>query len=220
MLLFTLLNAKCRTLTCGPTNVSVLEVASRVVKLVSGSLKIGNYGLGDVVLFGNGERMKIKDRRDLVNFFIDERVNKLYPCFMPFYGWRATIESMIRLLEDPKGQYNQYLENLVRVNNMKSKSTDSDSVYKRRGHRTKQNENIVEQVVSNFKENDKGPQTFQEYLPKRFSELRKDLDLVFSSLCSHLPTPLLSFQAATCMYEAIDLVRDAIILAIPDGLTG
>ncbi|KAL0664220.1 hypothetical protein Bca4012_101058 [Brassica carinata] len=110
ILLFTLLNARCRTLTCTPTNVSVLEVASRVFKLVSKSLKIGSYGLGDVVLFGNGERMKIKERKDLVDFFIDERVDKLYPCFLPFYGWRASISSMIRLLEDPQGQYNQFLE--------------------------------------------------------------------------------------------------------------
>lgn len=210
MLLFTLLNAKCRTLTCGPTNVSVLEVASRVVKLVSGSLKIGNYGLGDVVLLGNEERMKIKDRRDLVNFFIDERVDMLYPCFMPFYGWKATIDAMIHLLEDPKGQYNQYLENLARVNNVKRK--DTGSVFKRKGN--EQNENIAEQV------SDTRPQSFQDYLPKRFSELRKDLDLLFSSLCTHLPTALLSSQAATHMYEAIDLLKDATILAIPDGVTG
>ncbi|CAA0317863.1 unnamed protein product [Arabidopsis thaliana] len=210
VLLFTLLNAKCRTLTCGPTNVSVLEVASRVLKLVSGSLKIGNYGLGDVVLFGNDERMKIKDRKDLVNIFIDERVDKLYPCFMPFYGWKATIDGMIRLLEDPKGQYNLYLENLARVNNVKRK--DTGSVFKRKGN--EQNENIVEQV------SDTRPQSFQDYLPEKFSELRKDLDLHFSSLCTHLPTALLSSQAATRMYEAIDLVRDVTILAILDGVTG
>ncbi|VVA94176.1 unnamed protein product [Arabis nemorensis] len=220
VMLFTLLNAKCRTLTCGPTNVSVLEVASRVVKLVSGSLKNGNYGLGDVVLFGNGERMKIKDRRDLVDFFIDERVDKLYQCFMPFYGGRATIDYMIRLLEDPQGQYQQYLENLARVNNVKSK--DTDSVFKRKGnnHKTNQNKSTVEQVVSDFQENDKRPLSFQEYLPERFSELRKDLELLFSRLCTHLPTALLSSQAATHMYETIDLVRDATIVAIPDGLSG
>ncbi|KAL0700975.1 hypothetical protein Bca4012_057097 [Brassica carinata] len=177
ILLFTLLNARCRTLTCTPTNVSVIEVASRVVKLVSRSLKIGNYGLGDVVLFGNGERMKIKERKDLVGFFIDERVDKLYPCFMPFYGWRASINSMIRLLEDPQGQYYQYLE--------KSKDTV--------------------------------PKSLQEYLTERFSELRNDLELAFSSLCTHLPTALLSSQAATRMYESIDLVKDAII---SEGMSG
>ncbi|XP_018445887.1 uncharacterized protein LOC108817645 [Raphanus sativus] len=181
ILLFTLLNAKCRTLTCTPTNVSVIEVASRVVKLVSRSLKIGNYGLGDVVLFGNGERMKIKERKDLVGFFIDERVDKLYPCFMPFYGWRASINSMICLLEDPQGQYYQYLE--------KSKDAVSKS--------------------------------FQEYLTERFGELRNDLELAFSSLCTHLPTALLSTQAATLMYESIDLVKDARVSAAPEeGVSG
>ncbi|ESQ28804.1 hypothetical protein EUTSA_v10019511mg [Eutrema salsugineum] len=220
VMLFTLLNAKCRTLTCTPTNVSVLEVASRVVQLVSRSLTIGKYGFGDVLLFGNGERMKIKDRRDLVDFFIDERVDKLYPCFMPFYGWKATIDSMIRLLEDPQGHYHQYLENLERVNNVKSK--DTDSVFKRKGndHKKNRNENIAEQVVSDSRDEEKRPTSFQEYLPNRFSDLRRDLELVFSCLCTHLPTTLLLSQAATCMYETIDLVKDATILAVPDGVSG
>lgn len=195
VMLFTLLNAKCRTLACTPTNVSVLEIASRVVELVSRSLKIGNYGVGDVVLFGNGERMKIKERRELLDFFLDERVDKLYPCFMPFYGWRASVDSMIRLLEDPQGQYHRYLEDLARVNNVNSKGDD-------------------------FQEEEKRPESFQEYLPKRFSEVRKDLELVFSSLCTHLPTSLLSSEAATRMYETIDLVRDATVLAIPGGVNG
>ncbi|CAA7020281.1 unnamed protein product [Microthlaspi erraticum] len=192
VMLFTLLNAKCRTLTCTPTNVSVLEIASRVVELVTRSLKIGRYGAGDVVLFGNGERMKIKERRELVEFFLDERVDKLYPCFMPFYGWRASIDSMISLLEDPQGQYHHYLED------QKKKS----------------------KVACDFEEEQEGPESFQEYLPKRFSELRKDLELVFSSLCTHLPTSLLSSEAAARMYESIELVRDATVLAIPDGDEG
>ncbi|CAH2065611.1 unnamed protein product [Thlaspi arvense] len=222
VMLFTLLNAKCRTLTCGPTNVSVLEVASRVVQLVSRSLKIGNYGLGDVVVFGNGERMKIKDRRDLIDFFIDERVDKLYPCFMPFYGWKASIDSMIRLLEDPQGQYHQYLEKLARDNNVRSKES-TDSVFKRKGNdhkKTNQNESRAEQVVSNSQDQEKRPKSFQEYLPKRFSALRDDLELAFSSLCTHLPTALLSSQAAKRMYETIDLVGDATISAIPDCVSG
>jgi hypothetical protein len=62
LLLFSLLRMKCRTLTCAPTNTAVLEVAQQLLKNVTESLEYGTYGLGDLVLFGNGKRMKIVDR--------------------------------------------------------------------------------------------------------------------------------------------------------------
>ena len=62
LLLFSLLRLRCRTLTCAPTNIAVLEVAQRLLNNVTESLEYGTYGLGDLVLFGNGKRMKIVDR--------------------------------------------------------------------------------------------------------------------------------------------------------------
>lgn len=109
VLLLNLLNMRCRTLTCAPTNIAVLEVASRVVKLVSESLWFGGYGLGDIVLFGNKERMKFDDREDLFDVFLDYRVEELYRCFMAVTGWRANVNHMICLLSDPKKEYRQYL---------------------------------------------------------------------------------------------------------------
>ncbi|PQP95029.1 putative ATP-dependent helicase C29A10.10c [Prunus yedoensis var. nudiflora] len=61
-----LLKLKCRTLICAPTNIAVLEVAARLLGLVNHSLGCGKYGLGDIILFGNGERMKIDNYDDLV----------------------------------------------------------------------------------------------------------------------------------------------------------
>ncbi|XP_021833779.1 probable helicase MAGATAMA 3, partial [Prunus avium] len=66
MSLFALLKLKCRTLTCAPTNVAVLEVTARLLGLINQSLDYGKYGLGDIILFGNGERMKIDNFDDLV----------------------------------------------------------------------------------------------------------------------------------------------------------
>ncbi|EOA33494.1 hypothetical protein CARUB_v10019707mg [Capsella rubella] len=111
VLLLNLLKLRCRTLTCTPTNIAVLEVCSRLVKLVSESLNFGGYGLGDIVLFGNKERMKIDDREDLFDVFLEYRVEELYRCFMAMTGWRANVNRMICLLGDPKEEYRQY--NLV-----------------------------------------------------------------------------------------------------------
>ncbi|KAJ0242882.1 DNA2/NAM7 helicase-like [Hirschfeldia incana] len=105
VLLLNLFKMKCRTLTCAPTNIAVLEVASRVVNLVSESLKFGGYGLGDIVLFGNKERMKIDEREDLFDVFLDYRVDELYACFLTLTGWRANVNRMICLLSDPKEVY-------------------------------------------------------------------------------------------------------------------
>jgi senataxin len=62
VLLHALLKVKCRTLTCAPTNIAVLEVTTRLLWLARASQEYNPYGLGDIVLFGNGKRMKIYDR--------------------------------------------------------------------------------------------------------------------------------------------------------------
>ncbi|XP_022879713.1 uncharacterized protein LOC111397174 [Olea europaea var. sylvestris] len=108
-LLFALLRMKCRTLTCAPTNVAVIGVATKLLSLLSDKLLENTYGLGDIVLFGNGERMKIDDNEDLYNVFLDYRISILHWCCDPLFGWRASIVSIIGLLEDPDEQYQQYL---------------------------------------------------------------------------------------------------------------
>uniref|UniRef100_A0A803MQQ9 Uncharacterized protein n=1 Tax=Chenopodium quinoa TaxID=63459 RepID=A0A803MQQ9_CHEQI len=64
-LLFLLFRLKCRTLACAPTNIAVLQVAKRLMDILSQSLKYDTYGLGDVVLFGNSERMKVDEHDEL-----------------------------------------------------------------------------------------------------------------------------------------------------------
>ncbi|KAF7151329.1 hypothetical protein RHSIM_Rhsim02G0186700 [Rhododendron simsii] len=109
-LLFALLRIKCRTLTCAPTNIAVLGVTSRLMSLVNGALEYDTYGLGDIVLFGNGKRMEIDDHEDLFDVFLDYRVNALSSCLNSLTGWKHNVESMIRLLEDPEEMYRLYLE--------------------------------------------------------------------------------------------------------------
>ncbi|KAK2979221.1 hypothetical protein RJ640_009619, partial [Escallonia rubra] len=108
-LLFGLLKMKCRTLTCAPTNIAVLEVTSRLVSLVTNSLENDTYGLGDIVLLINGERMKIDDNEVLLDVYLNYRVDVLVDCLNEFSGWRRSIESMICLLDNPEEQYQLYL---------------------------------------------------------------------------------------------------------------
>ncbi|KAM1012040.1 hypothetical protein ACFX2C_047316 [Malus domestica] len=108
--LFALFMLKCRTLTCAPTNIAVLEVAARLRSLVNRSLEFGKYGLGDIVLFGNKKRMKVDDKADLLEVFLDHRIKILIKCLAPLSGWKHLLRSMIRLLEEPEEEYSLYLQ--------------------------------------------------------------------------------------------------------------
>ncbi|KAJ6368014.1 hypothetical protein OIU78_000564 [Salix suchowensis] len=117
LLLFSLLKLKCRTLTCAPTNIAVMEVTSRLLNLVKDSLEYKTYGLGDIVLSGNKKRMTISKKNDhLEDIFLDNRVEALYRCFNPSTGWKHTLDSLINLLEDPEHRYRRYVESM-RENN-------------------------------------------------------------------------------------------------------
>nr|CAD1844651.1 unnamed protein product [Ananas comosus var. bracteatus] len=111
-ILWALLHMQCRTLICAPTNVAVLGVCSRLLQLlkhfsahdrVNGSL----CSLGDVLLFGNRDRMEIDD--ELCDVFLDYRLDQLVECFVPSSGWKHSIASMISLLEDSSSQYDMIL---------------------------------------------------------------------------------------------------------------
>lgn len=111
-LLHSLLRMKCRTLACAPTNIAVLEVAARVVRTVGDVVGYETYGTGDIILFGNRERMKIDgcDHNDLLHVFLDHRADILEKCFDPSTGWKHTLASFICLLEDSEAQYHLYLQ--------------------------------------------------------------------------------------------------------------
>ncbi|KAJ6364488.1 hypothetical protein OIU76_029443 [Salix suchowensis] len=109
-LLFAFFKRKCRTLTCAPTNVAVLAVTERLLNLVIPKLEYQTYGLGDIILFGNGERMKIYNHDDLLDVFLDCRAHILSDCFAPSSGWNYHLRLMICLLEDPGKLYHEYLQ--------------------------------------------------------------------------------------------------------------
>nr|XP_010316550.1 uncharacterized protein LOC101252144 isoform X1 [Solanum lycopersicum]XP_019067902.1 uncharacterized protein LOC101252144 isoform X1 [Solanum lycopersicum] len=107
-LLFLLLSLNCRTVTCAPTNIAVLEVSRRALKLVVESCEFLTYGVGDIVLFGNRKRMNIDSQDELLHIFLDYRAEVLARCFTPASGWKYSLQYMITLLEDTELLYQLY----------------------------------------------------------------------------------------------------------------
>ncbi|KAK3222793.1 hypothetical protein Dsin_009818 [Dipteronia sinensis] len=154
ILLFNLLKVmKCRTLVCAPTNVAITEVASRVLKLVKESFE-GDAGrdilscpLGDILLFGNKERLKIG--AEIEEIYIDHRVKRLQECFGQQTGWKHHLDSMKAFLEGCVSQYHIFLQNELKkkkemsnVNEIKKKKTDGSKL---------ENKSFLEFVRESFK---------------------------------------------------------------------
>ncbi|KAI9169698.1 hypothetical protein LWI28_016412 [Acer negundo] len=114
MLLFTLFKMKRKTLVCAPTNVAIKEVASRVMKLMKES-----YGadsgrdamfcpLGDILLFGNKDRLKVGD--EVEEIYMDYRLKRLKKYFKSTTHWKQCFNSMIDVLKDCVSQYHIFLK--------------------------------------------------------------------------------------------------------------
>ncbi|KAL8171652.1 hypothetical protein V2J09_023456 [Rumex salicifolius] len=171
-----LIEMKVRTVACAPTNTSVLQVASRLRKLLGNHLEHGIYGLGDVVLFGNGKRMKVDDHEDILDVFLDHRAKLLCECFSPLTGWNHTLESLILFLEDPEEQYDVYLEKL-------RQETDEDDI------------GYLQQM------------SIHEFAKKKLNSMFPRMVLCIKTLCTHLPTNILSLAVAKSMLLALESIH-------------
>nr|KYP39275.1 Helicase SEN1 [Cajanus cajan] len=113
-LLFALMKMKYRVLVCAPTNVAIKEVATRVVNIMkeAHSKEYGDLlcSLGDLLLFGNNERLRIGD--DIEDIYLDHRVQQLTKCYSHYTGFSSCLESMIDLLENCVSKYDEYVQNL------------------------------------------------------------------------------------------------------------
>lgn len=234
-LLHSLLKMNCRTLTCAPTNTAVLEVTERLLKTAKQSLEYDTYGLGDIVLFGNGERMKIEDHDELLDVFLDRRVDLLEECFVSSSsGWKDSLISMIDLLKHPERQYRIYLKNR-RVQNFEeeddeiTKNEVSDKVSKDK----KVLKNVIIETLKENKDKKKveernqpkkhkeekkkeqgeedkkceDPLTFEEFIKKRFICIAKRLSFYIVILYTHLPTSFISQPTVKKMIRALDSLR-------------
>ncbi|XP_031742058.1 uncharacterized protein LOC101214394 isoform X2 [Cucumis sativus] len=123
-LLWAILEMKQRVLACAPTNVAITELASRVVKLLRESSREGGVlcSLGDVLLFGNKDRLKVGS--ELEEIYSDYRVDRLLECFGQS-GWKSHITSLINLLESTNSEYHMFLESNVNMSRRDKKTGDN-----------------------------------------------------------------------------------------------
>ncbi|KAK3426801.1 hypothetical protein EUGRSUZ_F03160 [Eucalyptus grandis] len=171
-LLFTLLKRKRRTLVCAPTNVAIKELASRVLQLVKQSACTNSHGecllynLGDMLCFGNKERMKVDS--DMEEIFLDHRVDCVAECFSVLTGWQHCLTSMIDTLNDCVRQYHIFLENERQIT---SKPSGND---------------VASKCGRSKKEAKPEFQSFLEFFKHRFRSNAESLRRCFSILCTHI----------------------------------
>lgn len=105
LLLMSQQSTGCRVLTCVPTNTAIRQVASRLLELRKQQHPSDDGGgcLGDLLLFGNRQRMSIATGSSLDDIFLDTRLNRLNACFSPGdTGWRQCLRSVEAFLSGPR----------------------------------------------------------------------------------------------------------------------
>ncbi|XP_066344368.1 helicase sen1-like [Miscanthus floridulus] len=106
LLLLLTSQTKCRVLTCAPTNTAISQVASRLLTLWKQHAAADRGCHGDLLLFGNRERMAVDG--DLGEIFLDTRVKRLKKCFSPATGWRHCLVSLEVFLGEQRTVTCQY----------------------------------------------------------------------------------------------------------------
>jgi senataxin len=93
---------KKRTLVCAPTNVAVLQVASQLVELIEKNHSVLPFSFGDIVLFGNVDRMKVGKK--LSKIFLTTRSQELSQCYSGKDGFKHHLNAVLQELQicDPR----------------------------------------------------------------------------------------------------------------------
>ncbi|KAL7154868.1 hypothetical protein ABFS83_03G032600 [Erythranthe nasuta] len=228
-LIFALLKMNCRTLTCAPTNVAVVGVTKRLMSCLSGTLEYDTYGLGDIVLFGNGERMKIDEHKELYDVFLENRVSVLAHCFAPLVGWKGCLDQIMSLLEDPQVQYLRYFEQQNEINKKDEDDEEMENTGKSENLKeTLKRDSLKKLVIQNKRDNkkkkskqnassrEKGkskcdevkiPMTFDDFFTKKFFVLRKKLFVCTTGLYTHSPTSCLPLGVVKNMIAVLDMLQ-------------
>ncbi|XP_023635429.1 ATP-dependent helicase NAM7 isoform X1 [Capsella rubella] len=177
-LLFCLLKLKCKTVVCAPTNTAIVEVALRLLSLFKETCEPqhSTYGLGNIVLSGNRDRMGIKEDGVLLDVFLDERVGKLANLFSPYSGWKQRLDSLIKFLENTEAKYEKYVHLLEEVERMKEEAEQKPKAVK-----------IL---------------TFGEFVKKTFDSLSEELEKDMVDLYTHLPKSFISLKQVKSMVAA------------------
>ncbi|KAL6888413.1 hypothetical protein ACP4OV_009439 [Aristida adscensionis] len=115
LLLVTMSQAsRCRVLTCAPTNTAISPVASRLLALRKEFPGADHGCPGELLLFGNRQRMSIAGGSELDEIFLDTRVLRLMSCFSRDTGWKRFVRALEAYLKrtpsSPMEHHSQYRE--------------------------------------------------------------------------------------------------------------
>lgn len=103
-----LLMKKQRILACAPTNMAVLQVASRLIGLIEDFSLSHHYTFGDIILYGNKDRLHVG--KELSKIYLDDRVKKLLRCFNQEVGWKHCVDSVLKFLMHCTSRYKMSLD--------------------------------------------------------------------------------------------------------------
>ncbi|KAJ1704695.1 hypothetical protein LUZ63_004474 [Rhynchospora breviuscula] len=110
-----LLSKKCKTLTCAPTNTAIMQVVSHLLSVVNKSRGCEPCYLGDVVLFGNKDRLKVDN--ELCSVYLDDRVNRLMGFFRSQTELKHKLGCMIDFLSNQPPLHQTFVQLKRRINN-------------------------------------------------------------------------------------------------------
>ncbi|XP_020222260.1 uncharacterized protein LOC109804810 [Cajanus cajan] len=191
-LLFALMKMNLRTLVCAPTNVAIKEVASRVLSMARESFDRNSdalfCALGDMVLFGNHERLKVG--ADIEDIYLDHRVKQLIICFAPRTGWRCCFTSMIDFLENCVSHYHIFIENELRK---KQEQVDDNNICKAKDDNTSDCSKRMHK-------------SFLEFVRERFLSIAMPLKDCISILCTHIARSYIldhNFEDLVCLIHKV-----------------
>ncbi|EEE61559.1 hypothetical protein OsJ_15907 [Oryza sativa Japonica Group] len=198
-----------KTLTCAPTNTSILEVASRIVRLVRGCSDGSACFLSDIVLFGNKKRMKIDDGHELSVIFLDSRAERLLPCFVPNTGWRHCLCSLIDLLENSVTKYKYYIEDVLE----KRKDIEKETAEKDKGEnvpwRMQFGNGSCEKKCGRPEDKEEASRLlpFKYYLKDGYNNLSQNLSYCIEILYNNHPRNSGTERSFQCMLEVLELIK-------------
>ncbi|KAK1684946.1 hypothetical protein QYE76_045794 [Lolium multiflorum] len=229
-ILWAMLIKGLRTLTCAPTNTAVMEVASRIVRLVGESSDGSVCFLNDIVLFGNKDRMKIDDSDDLSMVFLDSRAERLLSCYVPNTGWRHCLCALIDLLENPVTKYKLHIGYILEevkyrdrlllrddrlvvllsvFRNSKDHLLSLNSVFRKPIHNTPEDneENCHKEGRYDSEAMKKAFRVlpFKDYLKGSYKKLSENLCNCIEILYSDHPRSSETGQSFQCMLEVLEL---------------
>ncbi|MQM02508.1 hypothetical protein Taro_035274, partial [Colocasia esculenta] len=186
-LLFTM---NCKVLTCTSSCITVLEVASQLLNFIKRNCWKGTVDessfcpLGDIILLGKRNHLKVADDSNICDIFLDNRVERLEECLAPL-GWGHCITSMIEFLEDCISQYGINVED----------------------GKCKQNQETEDEKTKEHEEN-KGTTTFLHFVEKRFVTIASSIRRFAAYMCTHLPSNIVSGHNFDSMMSLLNLLEN------------